>query len=369
MSVIRWWPRLLTWLRAQRQGVRIWRHGCQARWLVRCRPELLRGLSPEAFALHGRFRGLSVNRANLLRLQLDRVMRPQELQELLLAWLASQEPSPALSGLLSETLTDAPALLRQPAPFDEAVLVRNLGPAQLRWYRAADGREEAPRRLVVAFTSNANALAMIAPCFLQLIHPFASDVVLVVRDQPHHRSYYGAEAEASLLARILQVVHDLRPSSSWGRVATIGYSGGGVAALVAAWALGADRGVSLGGWPPQGAVPIDAAWLEALRGTLPAARKAAPQLLLCCAEGCRGDRQGTLLAERLVQGWPLPPEAVQTRAYAGCRDHNLLVELQRRGYALAPVVADLLGVDEPLKTVTSVRFRRRARWRPLSECP
>lgn len=63
--------------------------------------------------------------------------------------------------------------------------------------------------------------------------------------------------------------------------------------------------------------------------------------------------------------WDLPLGSLQTRAYRGCRDHNLLVELQRRGYALAPVVADLLFPDEQ----THQRGRllvRRARWRPLN---
>lgn len=66
----------------------------------------------------------------------------------------------------------------------------------------------------------------------------------------------------------------------------------------------------------------------------------------------------------MVQSWDLPLAALETRAYAGCRDHNLLVELQRRRYALALVVADLLFPAER-RLPASPRFSRRARWRPL----
>ena len=55
---------------------------------------------------------------------------------------------------------------------------------------------------------------------------------------------------------------DLGPLAVYDQVVTIGYSGGGFAAAVAAVALGADRGVSLGGWPPQGAVDLDRAWMH-----------------------------------------------------------------------------------------------------------
>lgn len=362
-SLSRW----ITLLRARRDQLRVRWLERRARRLLRRNPALLENLAPEALALQHRFRGLSINRANLLRLQHDRVMRPGELQGLLLAWLASGEPSPALADLLAETCTDAPTLLAAPARYAEPV-VRELEEVQLRWYRREPSGlisgSEPVRRLVVAFASNANAVSMIAPCVLQLLAPLHSDVVLVLRDLPHDRSFYGPDGGTSLLARLLLALPSLVPLADYPEVVTIGYSGGGFAAAVAAVALGADRGVSLGGWPPQGAVAIDRSWMHALRQAVPAARPVAPRLILSCSAGCVSDREGTARAAALASGWDLPLAGLETRAYRGCRDHNLLVELQRRRYALAPVMVDLLFPGDGMLTPKPL-LARRARWSPL----
>jgi len=111
-------------------------------------------------------------------------------------------------------------------------------------------------------------------------------------------------------------------------------------------------------------VAIDQDWMEALHSAVPPPRQVHPRLLLCCAAGCASDVRGTALARDTVIGWRLPIAGVETRAYGGCRDHNLLVELQRRGFALAPVLADLLfpaDRDSHPRPFAS----RRARWRSL----
>ncbi len=368
MRALRPFARAITGLRAQRERWRVRRHGWYARWQVRRHPQLQRPPSSAALALYGQFRGRSVNLANLLRLQHDRVMRPVELRELLRAWLATGEPNPALAALLCETLTDAPTLFLAPAAYGSTVAVRDLGDAQLRWYRRGDGSEGPARRLVVAFTSNANALSMIAPCFLQLLGAFATDVVLVLRQRPQRQSFYGPDGATSLLARLLQALPTLVPLADYREVVAVGYSGGGFAAAVAALALGADRGVSLGGTPPGGPKGLQREWLEALKGAVPEGRGNAPRLLLCCSAGCAPDMEGLAQASSLVRGWGLPLAGLETRAYKGCRDHNLLVELQRRHYALAPVVADLLfPADRHLHPTPPLA--RRARWAPLPAPP
>lgn len=368
MSPSRLLLRWLAWLREQRERWRGRWLEWRVRRLLRRTPALLCDLSPAAIALQRQFVALSVNRAHLLRLQHDREMLPRALQQLLLAWLASGAPCPALANLLTETCTDAPTLLVDPVAYCDPV-VMDLGPLRLNWYQHPSAHHPSgpspPRRLVVAVASNANAVAMIGPCFLQLLGPFATDVVLVLRDRPQHRSFYGPTGDASLLALLLRSLPALVPLSTYQEVVTLGYSGGGFAAAVAAVALGADRGVSISGWPPQGAVPIDRTWIEALRATLPAPRSARPRLLLCCAAGCRSDREGTARAAALAVGWQLPLAGVETRAYQGCRDHNLLVELQRRRFALHPVLADLLFPLPPIRW-PKVPLSRRARWRTLS---
>lgn len=367
MSAVRIMFRLLAWMRGRRERVRLlWRER-QARRLLQRKPRLAEDLAPEALMLVERFRGLSVNRANQLRMQHDRIMRPQELQGFLLAWLLSGDRSPALSAWLCETCTDAPSLLEAPARYATEVAVGDLGVAQLRWYRRAASDCEPMRRLVVAFASNANAVAMITPCFLQLLAPLAADVVLVLRHRPHQQTFYGHDGDSSLLARLLKALPSLVPLSDYREVVTIGYSGGGFAAAVAALALGADRGVSLGGAPPMGR-GIDRAWMEALRSVLPPPRAAATHLLFCCAEGCAADVTATARAAATVVGWELPIGSWQTRAYGGCRHHNMLVELQRRRYALLPVVADLLFPDDRSRYPKPL-LARQARWRPLTAAP
>ncbi|MEI6617316.1 MAG: hypothetical protein WCL59_12145 [Cyanobium sp. ELA507] len=69
-------------------------------------------------------------------------------------------------------------------------------------------------------------------------------------------------------------------------------------------------------------------------------------------------------AAALAAGWDLPLAGLETRAYRGCRDHNLLGELQRRRYSLAPVIADLLFPGDGMLTPKPL-LARRARWRPL----
>ncbi|MFM1798337.1 MAG: hypothetical protein RLZZ117_615 [Cyanobacteriota bacterium] len=356
--------RAITALRAKRERLRVRRHGWHARWLLRRHPELQRQPSRAALDLYNQFRGRSVNLANLLRLQHDRVMRPCELRELLLAWLASGEPNAALAALLCEALTDAPTLLRAPATYGPTVATHDLGDAQLRWYRRGDGSEAPADRLVVAFTSNANALAMIAPCFLQLLGPFATDVVLVLRQRPQRQTFYGPDGGGSLLARALQALPTLVPLADYRQVVTVGYSGGGFAAVAAAVALGADRGVSLGGPPPGGARDgLPQPWMDDLRAAVPVGRSGSPQphLLLCCSAGCQADLDAMERAASQVSAWRYPLGGLETRAYQGCRDHNLLVELQRRRYALAPVVADLLfPADRSLHLPPPLA--RRARW-------
>lgn len=363
MIGVRTFAQAMAWFRSHRERVRERWHLRKSRWLVRRRPELVAGLSPDSQTFYRRFRDLSTNRSNQLRMRHDRVMRPLELQGLLLAWLASGEPSQPLTSWLCETSTDAPGLLVAPAPYDEAVAVRDLGAVRMHWYRRAPVAAGPARKLVVAFGSNANAVAMTAPCFLQLLGPFATDVVLVLRERPHQQSFFGRDGASSAMARLLEALPTLVPLAIYDQVVTIGYSGGGFAAAVAAVALGADRGVSLGGWPPQGAVTLDRAWMQGLRSALPPPRAAWPDLRLCCSAGCASDIRGTALARATVDRWDLPVGSLQTRAYRGCRDHNLLVELQRRGYALAPVVADLLFPDEQTQHRRRL-LARRARWRP-----
>jgi hypothetical protein len=368
----------MAWLRMRREMLR-------TRWVChRVRRRLpLRGpaalpVPAEGRALHERFRGLSTNRANQLRLQLDRTMRPSELKGLMLAYLASGDRSAALEAWLCETHTDAPTLLWDPAAYRPAELLPETGEGQLRLYRRVPREPGAAiERLVVAFTSNANALSMIGPCFLQQMGPFATDVLLVTRSHPQRDGYFG-DPDAhrppgsdpapppgrTRLGRICARIAGWLPLQGYRRVVTVGYSGGGFPSAVAAVALGAERGICLGGCPP-GKFPLpDPLWLEELIASLPSPpRRAACRLLFCVAGGCVADRRGAALALAKAAAWRRPGLELEGRAYRGCRDHNLLVELQRRGHPLPPVLTDLLFPGDP------VVLPRQRRWRPTRHDP
>jgi hypothetical protein len=368
----------MAWLRMRREMLR-------TRWVChRVRRRLpLRGPSAlpgpaEGRALHERFRGLSTNRGNQLRLQLDRIMRPSELQGLMLAYLASGERLAALEAWLCETHTDAPTLLWDPAAFQPPERLKETGEGQLRLYRRVPREPGATiERLVVAFTSNANALSMIGPCFLQQMGPFATDVLLVTRSYPQRDGYFGdpdahraaggdptALPGRSRLGRICARIAAWLPLQYYRRVVTVGYSGGGFPAAVAAVALGAERGICLGGCPP-GKFPLpDPLWLEELITTLPSPpRRTACRLLFCVSGGYAVDRQRAALALAKASAWRRPGLELESRAYRGCRDHNLLVELQRRGHPLPPVLLDLLFPDD------AVALPLQWRWRPSRHDP
>lgn len=351
----------MAWLRMRREMLRI-------RWVChRVRRRLpLRGpaavpVPAEGRVLHERFRELSTNRANHLRLQLDRTMRPGQLQGLMHAYLASGDRSAALEAWLCETRTDAPTLLWDPAPYRSAELRQMTGDMRLHLYRREPPEPGAAiERLVVAFTSNANALSMIGPCFLQQMGPFCSDVLLVTRSHPHRDGYFGDPDDhrppgsdpaplpgRTRIGRICAGIAGWLPQQGYRRVVTVGYSGGGFPAAVAAIALGAERGVCLGGCPPGKVRVADPLWLEELIAALPCpSRRTECRLLFCVASGCEADRRGAALSLAKASAWRWPGLELESRAYRGCRDHNLLVELQRRGHPLRPVLADLLFPDD-----------------------
>lgn len=373
---------VMAWLRMRRERLRI-------RWVCQRVRRRLQGpgalpVPAEGRALYERFQGLSTNRANQLRLQFDRVMRPTELQGLMLAYLASGDRSAALESWLCETRTDSPTLLWDAAAYRPAELLPETGDTQLRLYRRVPAQTGAViERLVVAFTSNANALSMIGPCYLQEMGRFATDVLLVTRSNPQRDGFFSdpdtqrrpcddpaPRPAQTRIGRICARIASWLPQQGYRQVVTVGYSGGGFPAAVAAVAIGAERGICLGGCPP-GRLPLtDPLWLDELITSLPCPpRRPDCRLLFCAATGCAADCRGAALALAQVSAWRRPGLELEGRAYRGCRDHNLLVELQRRGHPLPPVLTDLLFPDDGVALPLPRQRPQQRRWRPTRHDP
>lgn len=341
----RWFAQLVACLRRERERWRI-RFTC---WWLRRRllkhPGLRSALNAEGAELHSRFQSLSVNRANQLRLQLGQILRPAQLQSLLLTHLASGQPSAALNGWVQETRCDAPGLLEAPAAYLPEEVVHDAPEFRILLYRRSrGGGAERAQRLVIGFTSNANAVSMSAPCFLHVLGPFDADVALVIRPRPRHDPYMP------MLRPVCTALQRGLPLKAYSRVVTLGYSAGGFPAAVAAVLLDADTGVSVGGRPFQASSGLDRS-LERLSNNHQAVvcttrQQLRLRLLFCCAAGFASDVEGVRLSLAQARRWSLGQISLEGRAYGACRSHNLLVELQRRGFSLTSVLAELLFPED-----------------------
>ena len=335
---------LMAWLRMQRERWRI-RSACgRARWALRTDPALRAGITAEGRRAYEDFRRLSVNRANLLRLQLSTTLLPRNLRELLLAYLASGERTSALSSWVHETLCDAPDLLWRPTAWRSERVVE-AEDFQL-WLHRPEGLCSAGResRLVVCFSSNANGIGVSTPALLQMLHPLDADVAIILRSRPRSDGFLkGALASGSLrdsmVCRICEALADAVPDHRQRRVATLGYSGGGFSAAIGALLLGAEAGISLGGRPPLrwGQVVDRSAFDDT----------STKRLLFCCCGGFAPDVEGARRSVEALEGCLPAGVRLEARAYEGCSSHNLVMELQRRGYPVRAVLADLLFPAPP----------------------
>jgi hypothetical protein len=206
------------------------------------------------------------------RLRVTRLATPQEVEALRASgprlprtereWLAE------LVGRLTREITDIQGFTR------EAVGGSNT------LYRTTADTPRSARTLLVAFTSSGLRMLVETCVFLQ--HLPAGTDVLMLRDDHKLRFLSGAEGLATNFTGLTEAIDEL--AAGYGRVQTMGASSGGYAALLSASAIGAERGIAVGGGPPR---------LEEVRSDAAHARdaEAGPPLLCVYAEDHEPDRR------------------------------------------------------------------------------
>jgi pimeloyl-ACP methyl ester carboxylesterase len=189
-------------------------------------------------------------------------------------------------------------------------------------YRVA----EAPRSttVLVAFMGAAERLMLDTPTFLQHL-PGDTDV-LVLRDVQKRGHLKGIPGVADDLHGVVAAVREA-VVHEYPRILTIGTSMGGAAALYAAVLLGAERGVSVGGFPIDPVSMIGSLAASPEQHVRPSGSPEGddrPQLVCVFAAENDRDRTG---AERLADVLPIDAQLV----VAGIDSHGVLNKVRKRG--------------------------------------
>lgn len=189
-------------------------------------------------------------------------------------------------------------------------------------YRVAS----APRSstVLIAFTGLAERLMLETPAFLQHL-PDDTDVLLL-RDSLQSRYLKGIPRIADDLAGVIAQIREA-VAPDYARIQTIGASMGGAAALHAAALVGAERGVSVGGFPIG---PVDVIGTRSASPEGHASPSGSPgrdgrPLLICVFSGGNDkDRAG---AERLTDVLPIDAHL----GVVGVERHAVLDEVRKLG--------------------------------------
>jgi hypothetical protein len=252
----------------------------------------------------------SQNEFNRLHIGIENIATPPEMAGL--SVLTARDGLPAASrSWLDTTRQFEPTVFSSPQGFERRALSKCVTIYE-------DRRAAPPQKgLLVAFTGNARRMMMPIPVFLQFIDSSAWDVVVVHKGS--RASYLlGVEELADDLPSAARAIAEAASARNHRRTLTMGVSGGGAAAILAAIFVGVERGISVCGAPPKMPPP-------ALGPALAEAQAAGtrPQLRLVYGTESPHDRQSALALQRAFGGelFPIP----------GIANHNVLAVLQRQG--------------------------------------
>ena len=256
---------------------------------------------------------LTQNQFNRLHIDLERLLTPVEI--CVLGRLASAtvlpQPSQAWLGDLKRLSAE---MFVAPTPFSRYEISTTVS-----LFR--DGTVSPSRKsLLVAFTGNFRRLMMPIAVFLQNLDPRSWDLILLRQDG--ERAYFPTDGRdlPDVMSAMLSAGPGFRPTD-YRRVVTIGTSGGGFPAIVAAIVMGASRGVSISGRMPR-------------ERPMPSADGPPPDLIFVYGERHPVDRDQARSMQGLFAG--------RLRPVAGVAEHNVLYTLLQRGQ-LALFLAEVLG--------------------------
>jgi hypothetical protein len=246
------------------------------------------------------------NAFNRLHIGLENICTPLEVAEI--AKLASSSKSPeAIGSWLKKFRLWIPELFDAPQGY-----VRRTFSRHVILYQNPE-RAVCDKGLLVAFSGNARRLSMPVSVFLQFVDSRSWDVV-VLKKCSRGSYLLGLEGVSNNFRGLVEYLQTALSSMQYRRVITLGTSAGGFAATWAAVLMGAERGISLSGCPPN-ALPSPTI------GDQPAPNGAD----LCFVYGMDSapDHQSALALLDLFGG--------RLRPVAGIDTHNVIGQLMKRG--------------------------------------
>ena len=255
----------------------------------------------------------SKNEFNLLHIAFENILAPIEFTYFMDLVATQQLPKQTYDWLrkfagLSPGLYDSPQGFKRDALAENMLLYRN--PTE-----NAGGKT-----LLVGFAGNARRLMMPIAIFLQCLDSRVWDVVLLRKGLEQRTFFEGVYGVAGTFPDLLEYVRKAVSAERYCRVMTFGTSGGGLAAIVAAMLLGANRGVSVCGAPPTS--PLDPWWESQFAGR-PRHAVGLPQLHYVYGAGSQYDRQSALALQGFFGGMLHP--------VAGVDDHYALKPMLKAG--------------------------------------
>mgnify|MGYP000270931119 FL=1 len=248
---------------------------------------------PQSVRLYRRGLRLSrtANQLNKLHISLENRLTPPELEEIR-TW--ARQPSPTGAELHPDTKAwlerldalDAQSPREAPAPFRACRVAPGIrhcvGPGE-RWDKS----------LLLCFTTRASRMMMPLPVFLQYIDPLRFDLLIIA--DGHRTSFEGGAPHlGTTLDEVINTVGELAVLRDYASLRTLGCSGGGYPAIVAAQQLGAELGVSVGGRFEHG--QRLARWRKVRRTRTGTSGRGTTLLLIYGAEKTRDQKFATAIA-------------------------------------------------------------------------
>ena len=271
------------------------------------------------------------NQWNRLHIAIENYMTPLEVRRFETAFAREPRDAPGRAWMARITAMLQPRRART-AEFERTGLRR-----EVSMYTAAISGS-AQKTLIVAFAGHFNRLMAPMPALLDCLNPAAYDV-LVLRDFSRRFFAAGVVGLGSDLAAAMANLKARFDPSKYRSAIALGTSSGGLAALLAAIALGIERGVSLGAMDPAtiGARLRERGFSDAAFADLLAARpRPFPELVLAYGAGFETDAAAArVLHERLPS---------RLLAVDGCSIHALIAWHLARA-RLPSFLAAVLGRD------------------------
>jgi hypothetical protein len=241
------------------------------------------------------------NEFNRLHIGLENICTPLEIAGF--AKLAKSRASlEATRSWLQKHEKRTPELFQTPQQYGRHVI------SQYMIVYESRENEKHKKDLLIAFTGNARRLMMPISVFLQFLDSRSWDVV-VLKKCPRNSYLLGLEAIADDFLGLTKSLERKLSPRQYRRTLTLGVSGGGFAAALAAIMIGAARGICVSGGVPRSGVTD---WN-------PDVKDHGVDLRFVFAEQNPKDKDLAIAAAEFLGGRPHP--------IAGVRSHSVLAQL------------------------------------------